>query len=171
MRKSCMLSLNSLLGKRLTTWWANIKSITFAPSSVLKDIFKNCITYTEILLRQRMHAFTSATLTSKALWALLTIITFSVKRKNILEWMMLLWLIVWRETLIISLSLSFFPDRPQKVSNPLFFMNMFKPSSRLTKSYNNSNTANLVSLQLLVLCLLNLKLFQIITSQEPRPSL
>ena len=166
-----MLSLNSLLGKRLITWWINIKLIASAPLPVLKNIFKSCIVYAEILLRQRMHAFTFVILTSKALWALLTIITSLVRRKNVLKWIMLFWLIVWREMSIISFSLSPFLNGFQKISNPLFFINMFKPSSRSTKSYNNLNIINFVSLQLLMLHLSNLRSLQTITSQKPRSSL
>ena len=164
MRKLYMLSFDSLLGKKLTIWWVNIKSMTSAPLSVLKDIFKSCVIYAEILLKQRMHVSIFTTFINKALWALLITITSSIKRKNILKWIMLLWLIVWRETLIIPLSLLPFLDKFQKVSNLLFFINMFKPLLRSIKSYNNSNIINFILLQLLVLCLSNSKLLQTITS-------
>ena len=151
MRKLCMLSLDSLLGKRLTIWWVNIESMTSVPSSVLKDIFKSCVIYVEILLRQRMHAFIFVIFINKALWALSITITSSVRRKNILKWMMLLWLTVWREMSIMPFSLPPFSDKPQKISDPLSFMNMFKFSSKQMKSYNNSSIINFVLLQLLML--------------------
>ena len=166
-----MLNFDLLLRKRLTIWWANIESMISAPSSVLKDIFKSCITYIEILLRQRMHTFISVILINKTLWVLLTIITFSIRRKNIFKWIIFLWLIVWREISIISFSLLPFLDEFQKVSNPLSFINMFKLSLKLTKSYNNSNIINLILLQLLVLHLSNPKLLQTITFWEPKSSL
>ena len=146
-----MLSLNSLLRKKLTIWWVNIESITSAPSLVLKNIFKSCVAYTKILLKQRMHVFIFITLINKVLWALLTTITFLVRRKNVLKWMMFLWLTVWREMSIMLFSLSLFPSRFQKVSDPLSFMNIFKPSLKQMKSYNNSSITNFISLQLLML--------------------
>ena len=144
-----------------------------APSSVLKYIFKSCVAYVEILLRQKMHALTFITLISKASWALLITITSSVRRKNVFEWMMFFWLIAWRRMSIMPLNLLPFPDESQKVNDPLPFMNMFKSSLRLMKSYNNSSIANFVLLQLLVLHLPNSKLplLQTTILWEPRPSL
>ena len=122
-----------------------------APSSVLKNIFKSCVIYTEILLKQRMYTFIFVIFINKTLWALLIIIIFSVRRKNVLEWMMLLWLTVWREMSIIPFNLSPFSDKLQKINDLLSFTNIFKPSLRQMKSYNNSSTTNLVLLQLLML--------------------
>ena len=129
-----------------------------ASSSVLKNIFKSCVAYVEILLKQRMYAPIFMIFISKILWALLTIIIFSVKRKNVLKWMMLFWLTIWRKTSIISLSLSSFFDRLQKINDSLFFINMFKSSLKQIKSYNNSSIINFISLQLLILHQLSLKL-------------
>ena len=56
------------------------------------------------------------------------------------------------------LNLSLFSDESQKVNNLLFFMNMFKPSLKQMKSYNNLNIVNFILLQLLMLHQLSLKL-------------
>ena len=140
-------------------------------SSVLKNIFKSCVVYAEIFLRQRMHTFIFTTFINKTSWILLIIIIFSVRRKNVLKWIILLWLIVWREMSIIPLSLLSFFNESQKISNPLPFINMFKFSLKLMKNYNNSSIINFILLQLLMLHLRNLKSLQTTTPQKSRSSL
>ncbi len=117
----------------------------FASFSSLQIDDTNCIIAATILLRQKMLIYIFAKFWSKTWIALLTIIISSIKRKNICWWKIFHWLTVWSVMSIISLKSSFSSDKILMKLNHSFFINEFKHSLILMKSFSNLSIINLVS--------------------------
>ncbi len=98
-----------------------------------------------ILSRQKMFIYIFMKFWSKT-WITLLIITISsIKRKNILWWKISHWLIVWSAMSIISLkSLSSSNEILIKFDHSSF-INKFKHSLTLMKSFNSLSIINLAS--------------------------
>ncbi len=98
-----------------------------------------------ILSRQKMFIYIFMKLWSKT-WITLSIITiFFIKRKNILWWKISHWLTAWSVMSIISLKSSFFSDEILMKLNHSSFINEFKHSLTLMKSFNSLSIINLAS--------------------------
>ncbi len=98
-----------------------------------------------ILLRQKMLIYIFTKFWSKTWITLLTITIFSIKRKNILWWKISCWLTVWSTMSIISLKLLFSSDEILMKLDHLSFINKFKHSLTLMKSFSSLSIINLAS--------------------------
>ena len=98
-----------------------------------------------ILSRQKMFIYIFAKSWSKT-WIALSITTISsIKRKNVLWWKISRWLIVWSVMSIISFKLSSSSDEILMKLNHSSFINEFKHSLTLMKSFSNLSIINLAS--------------------------
>ncbi len=109
----------------------------------------SCIITATILLRQKMLIYIFAKLWSKTWITLSTTTIFSIKRKNILWWKISHWLTVWSTMSIISFKLSLSSDEISMKFNHSSFINEFKHSLTLMKSFSNLSIINLTSSSLL----------------------
>ncbi len=98
-----------------------------------------------ILLRQKMLIYIFMKLWSKTWIALLTTTISSIKRKNILWWKISCWLTVWSAMSIISFKSSSSSDEISMKLDHSFFINEFKHSLTLTKSFSSLSIINLAS--------------------------
>ncbi len=105
----------------------------------------NCIIAVIILSRQKMLIYIFAKFWSKTWIALLTITISFIKRKNILWWKISCWLTVWSAMLIISLKSSFSSDETSMKLDHSSFINEFKHSLTLMKSFSSLSIINLTS--------------------------
>ncbi len=105
----------------------------------------SCIIAATILSRQKMLIYIFAKFWSKTWITLLTITISSIKRKNVLWWKISHWLTVWSAMSIISLKSSSSSDKILMKLNPSFFINEFKHSLTLMKSFSSLNIINLTS--------------------------
>ncbi len=105
----------------------------------------NCIIAVTILLRQKMLIYIFVKLWSKTWIALSTIIISSIKRKNILWWKISRWLTVWSAMSIISLKSSSSSDEISMKLDHSSFINEFKHSLTLMKSFSSLSIVNLTS--------------------------
>ncbi len=112
-------------------------------SSQIDDI--SYVIAVTILSRQKMFIYIFMKLWSKTWIALLTTTIFSIKRKNVLWWKISHWLIVWSAMSIISLKSSFSSDSFLMKLNHLFFINEFKHSLTLMKSFSSLSIIKLTS--------------------------
>ncbi len=112
-------------------------------SSQINDT--NCIIAVIILSRQKMLIYIFAKFWSKTWIALLTITISFIKRKNILWWKISCWLTVWSAMLIISLKSSFSSDETSMKLDYSSFINEFKHSLTLMKSFSSLSIINLTS--------------------------
>ncbi len=112
-------------------------------SSQIDDI--SCIIAATILSRQKMLIYIFMKLWSKTWITLLTTTIFSIKRKNILWWKISHWLTVWSTMSIISLKSSSFSDEILMKLNHSSFINEFKHSLTLMKSFSSLSIVNLAS--------------------------
>ncbi len=108
------------------------------------------------LLKQKMLIYIFAKLWSKTWIALLITTIFFIKRKNILWWKISHWLTVWSAMSIISFKSSSFSDEISIKLNHSSFINEFKHSLTLTKSFSSLSIVNLAS-SLTSFCLLKSK--------------
>ena len=108
----------------------------------------NCIIAVTILLSQKMLIYIFMKSWSKISWTLLNITISSIKRKNILWWKNLYWLIAWSATSVILLKSSSSSDETLMIVGHSSFINECKHSSILMKSFNSSSIINLTSLSL-----------------------
>ena len=105
----------------------------------------NCIITATILSRQKMLIYIFMKLWSKT-WITLLIITISfIKRKNVLWWKIFHWLIVWSTMSIISLKSLFSSDEILMKFYHSSFINEFKYSLTLMKSFSSLSIINLAS--------------------------
>ena len=105
----------------------------------------SCITAATILSRQKMFIYIFVKFWSKT-WITLMIITiFSIKRKNVLWWKIFHWLTVWSAMSIISLKSSSSSDEILIKLNHSSFINEFKHSLTLLKSFSSLSIINLTS--------------------------
>ena len=103
----------------------------------------SCIIVATTFLKQKMFIYIFMKLWSKT-WITLLIITISfIKRKNVLWWKIFCWLIVWSAMSIISLKLLFSSDEISMKFNDSSFINEFKHSLTLMKSFSSLNIINL----------------------------
>ncbi len=109
----------------------------------------NYIITATIFSRQKMLIYIFVKLWSKTWITLLTTTISFIKRKNILWWKIFHWLTVWNAMLIISLKSSSFSDEILMKLNHSSFINKFKHSLTLMKSFNNLSIINLTSSSLL----------------------
>ena len=109
----------------------------------------SCIIAMTTLSRQKMLIYIFMKLWSKTWIALLTTTISFIKRKNVLWWKIFHWLTVWSIMSIISFKLLFSSDEILMKLNHLSFINKFKHSLTLIKSFNNLNIINLTSSSLL----------------------
>jgi len=105
----------------------------------------SCIIAVTILSRQKMLIYIFMKLWSKTWITLSTTTISSIKRKNVLWWKIFHWLIVWSVMSIISLKLSFFSDEILMKFDHSSFINEFKHSLTLMKSFNSLSIINLTS--------------------------
>ncbi len=105
----------------------------------------NYIITATIFSRQKMLIYIFVKLWSKTWITLLTTTISFIKRKNILWWKIFHWLTVWNAMLIISLKSSSFSDEILMKLNHSSFINKFKHSLTLMKSFNNLSIINLTS--------------------------
>ncbi len=105
----------------------------------------NYIIAATILSRQKMLIYIFAKLWSKTQITLLTITIFFIKRKNVLWWKISHWLTVWSAMSIISLKSLLFSNEILMKFDHSFFINEFKHSLTLTKSFNSLSIINLAS--------------------------
>ncbi len=105
----------------------------------------SCIIAATIFSRQKMLIYIFAKLWSKARIALSTTTISSIKRKNILWWKISHWLTVWSAMSIISLKSSSSSDEISMKFNHSSFINEFKHSLTLTKSFSSLSIVNLAS--------------------------
>ncbi len=105
----------------------------------------NYIITATIFSRQKMLIYIFVKLWSKTWITLLTTTISFIKRKNILWWKIFHWLTVWNAMLIISLKSSSFSDEILMKLNHSSFINKFKHSLTLIKSFNNLSIINLTS--------------------------
>ncbi len=105
----------------------------------------NYIITATIFSRQKMLIYIFVKLWSKTWIALLTTTISFIKRKNILWWKIFHWLTVWNIISIISLKSSSFSDEILMKLNHSSFINKFKHSLTLMKSFNNLSIINLTS--------------------------
>ncbi len=105
----------------------------------------SCIIAATILSRQKMLIYIFAKFWSKTWITLLTITISSIKRKNVLWWKISHWLTVWSAMSIISLKSSSSSDKILIKLNHSFFINEFKHSLTLMKSFSSLNIINLTS--------------------------
>ncbi len=117
-------------------------SVSF--SSLQIDDTNYIITATT-LSRQKMFIYIFMKFWSKTWIASSTITISSIKRKNILWWKIFHWLTVWSVMSIISLKLSFSSDEISMKLNHSSFINEFKHSLTLMKSFSNLSIINLTS--------------------------
>ncbi len=103
----------------------------------------SCVITATILSRQKMFIYIFAKFWSKARITLLTTTIFFIKKKNVLWWKISYWLTVWSTMSIISLKSSFSSDKISMKLNHSFFINEFKHSLILTKSFSNLSIINL----------------------------
>ncbi len=98
-----------------------------------------------ILWRQKMLIYIFVKLWSKT-WIALLITTISfIKRKNVFWWKISCWLTVWSVMSIISLKSSFSSDEISMKFNHSSFINEFKHSLTLMKSFSSLSIVNLTS--------------------------
>ncbi len=109
----------------------------------------SCIIAMTTLSRQKMLIYIFMKLWSKTWIALLTTTISFIKRKNVLWWKIFHWLTVWSIMSIISFKLLFSSDEILMKLNHSSFINKFKHSLTLIKSFNNLNIINLTSSSLL----------------------
>ncbi len=109
----------------------------------------NCIIAVTTLLKQKMLIYIFMKLWSKTWIALLTTTISSIKRKNILWWKISCWLTVWSVMSIISLKSSSSSDKILMKLDYSFFINKFKHSLTLMKSFSSLSIINLISSSLL----------------------
>ncbi len=105
----------------------------------------SCIIAMTTLSRQKMLIYIFMKLWSKTWIALLTTTISFIKRKNVLWWKIFHWLTVWSIMSIISFKLLFSSDEILMKLNHSSFINKFKHSLTLMKSFNNLNIINLTS--------------------------
>ncbi len=105
----------------------------------------SCIIAVIILSRWKMLIYIFAKFWSKTWIALLTITISSIKRKNVFWWKIFYWLTIWSAMLIISLKLLLSSDEISMKLNHSSFINEFKHSLTLMKSFSSLNIINLVS--------------------------
>ncbi len=98
-----------------------------------------------ILLRQKMFIYIFVKFWSKTWIALLTITISFIKRKNVLWWKIFHWLTVWSAMLIISLKSSSSSDKISMKFDHSSFINEFKHSLTLMKSFSSLSIINLTS--------------------------
>ncbi len=98
-----------------------------------------------ILLRQKMLIYIFVKFWSKTWITLLTITIFFIKIKNVLWWKISCWLTVWSVMSIISLKSSFSSDEISMKLNLSSFINKFKHSLTLMKSFSSLSIINLTS--------------------------
>ncbi len=96
-------------------------------------------------LKQKMFIYIFVKLWSKTWITLSTTTIFFIKRKNILWWKISYWLTVWSIMSIISLKLLFFSDKILMKLNYSSFINEFKHSLTLMKSFSSLSIINLTS--------------------------
>ncbi len=117
----------------------------FVSFSSLQIDDTSCIIAATILLRQKMLIYIFAKFWSKTWITLLTTTIFSIKRKNVLWWKISCWLTVWSAMSIISFkSLSSSNEISMKFDHSSF-INKFKHSLTLMKSFSSLNIINLTS--------------------------
>ncbi len=117
----------------------------FVSFSSLQIDNTNCIIVVTILSRQKMLIYIFAKFWSKTWIALLITTIFSIKRKNILWWKIFHWLTVWSAMSIISLKSSLSSDETLMKFNHSSFINEFKHSLTLMKSFSSLSIINLAS--------------------------
>ncbi len=105
----------------------------------------SCIITATILSRQKMFIYIFVKLWSKTWIALLIITIFFIKRKNVFWWKIFHWLTVWSAMSIISLKSLFSSDEISMKFNHSSFINEFKHSLTLMKSFSNLSIINLTS--------------------------
>ena len=103
----------------------------------------SCIIAATILWRQKMLIYIFMKLWSKTRIALLTITISFIKRKNIFWWKIFHWLTVWNTMLIISFKSLLSSDEISMKLNHSFFINEFKHSLILIKSFSSLSIINL----------------------------
>ncbi len=103
----------------------------------------SCIIAATILWRQKMLIYIFMKLWSKTRIALLTITISFIKRKNIFWWKFFHWLTVWNTMLIISFKSLLSSDEISMKLNHSFFINEFKHSLILIKSFSSLSIINL----------------------------
>ncbi len=105
----------------------------------------SCVIAATTLSRQKMLIYIFMKLWSKT-WIALLITTISfIKRKNVLWWKISHWLTVWSVMSIISLKSSFSSDETSMKLNHSSFINEFKHSLTLMKSFSSLSIINLAS--------------------------
>ncbi len=117
----------------------------FVSFSSLQIDNTSCIIVTTILSRQKMFIYIFMKLWSKTWITLSTITIFSIKRKNVLWWKISHWLTVWSAMSIISLKSSSFSNEISMKLDYSSFINEFKHSLTLTKSFSSLSIINLTS--------------------------
>ncbi len=105
----------------------------------------SCIIAATTFSRQKMLIYIFVKFWSKTWITLLTITISFIKRKNALWWKISCWLTVWSAMSIISLKSSLSSDEILMKLNHSFFINEFKHSLTLMKSFSNLSIINLTS--------------------------
>ncbi len=105
----------------------------------------NCIIAATILSRQKMLIYIFAKFWSKTRIALSTTTISFIKRKNVLWWKISHWLTVWSAMSIISLKSSSSSDKISMKLDHSSFINEFKHSLTLMKSFSSLSIVNLAS--------------------------
>ncbi len=105
----------------------------------------NCIIAATILSRQKMLIYIFAKFWSKTRIALSTTTISFIKRKNVLWWKIFHWLTVWSAMSIISLKSSSSSDKISMKLDHSSFINEFKHSLTLMKSFSSLSIVNLAS--------------------------
>ncbi len=105
----------------------------------------SCIIAATILSRQKMFIYIFAKFWSKTWIALSTTTISFIKRKNVFWWKIFHWLTVWNAMSIISLKSLFFSDKILMKFNHSSFINEFKHSLTLMKSFSSLSIINLTS--------------------------
>ena len=117
----------------------------FVSFSSLQIDNTSCIIAAIILSRQKMLIYIFAKFWSKTWIALLTTTISFIKRMNILWWKISHWLTAWSAMSIISLKSSSFSDEISMKFNHSSFINEFKHSLTLMKSFSSLSIINLAS--------------------------
>ncbi len=117
-------------------------SVSFSSSQIDDTSYVIAAT---ILSRQKMFIYIFVKLWSKTQIVLLTTTISFIKRKNVLWWKISRWLTVWSAMSIISLKSSSFSDKTSMKLDHSSFINEFKHSLTLTKSFSSLSIVNLAS--------------------------
>ncbi len=118
-------------------------SVSFSSSQIDNT---SCIIAATILSSWKMLDYIFVKLWSKTQIALLTTTISFIRRKNVSWWKTSCWLIAWNAMSVMSFKSSSSSDKILMKFDHSSFINEFKHSSKLMKSFNSLSIINLTSL-------------------------